>query len=144
MWPPISVEAMLRSSPALRDQPWVKYHVKDGGKGADGLGGQAHADHRQRRNRPGGDAAALGRPHNALGPAEIKFFDSNAPKETRVETLLLAAFSVGGWSAALKTATRSQWEGRRSLGLKRHLVLSTISYRFLARVRERLRDKIPS
>ena len=31
--PPISVKNMLRYSPELRDQPWVRYRVKDGEKG---------------------------------------------------------------------------------------------------------------
>jgi hypothetical protein len=34
-----------------------------------------------------------------------------------------------------------QWEGRRWLGLKRHLILTSISYLFLARVRKELRGK---
>src|SRR5262249_23619393 len=29
----ISVQNMLKHVPALRDQPWLKYHVKDGQKG---------------------------------------------------------------------------------------------------------------
>ena len=34
-----------------------------------------------------------------------------------------------------------QWEGRRWLGLKRHLILTSVSYLFLARVRKQLRKK---
>ena len=34
-----------------------------------------------------------------------------------------------------------QWEGRHYRGLKRHLILSCVSYLFLARVREELRGE---
>ena len=34
-----------------------------------------------------------------------------------------------------------QYEGRRYLGLKRHLILSAVSYLFLARVRQRWVEK---
>jgi hypothetical protein len=34
-----------------------------------------------------------------------------------------------------------QYEGRRYLGLKRHLILSSVSYLFLARVRQEEREK---
>ena len=34
-----------------------------------------------------------------------------------------------------------QWEGRRWLGLKRHLIITSVSHLFLARIREQLRGK---
>jgi SRSO17 transposase len=43
-----------------------------------------------------------------------------------------------------------QWEGRHWLGLKRHLILTSVSYLFLVRVREQVRgkksrpDRVPS
>ena len=82
---------------------------------------------------------------NVLDPTEIKFFLSNAPPETSVQTLLLVAFSRWHVERCFEDQKQEvgldQWEGRRWLGLKRHLILTSVSYLFLARVREQLRGK---
>ncbi len=82
---------------------------------------------------------------NVLDPDEIKFFVSNAPAETSVGTLLLVAFSRWRVERCFQDQKQEvgldQWEGSRWLGLKRHLILTSISYLFLARVRERLGKK---
>ena len=76
---------------------------------------------------------------------EVKFFFSNAPAETTVSQLLLVAFNR--WRVERCFQDQKQdigldaWEGRRYIGLKRHLILSSISYLFLARTRARLRGK---
>jgi len=80
-----------------------------------------------------------------MDPTEIKFFLGNAPEETSVQTLLLAAFSRWRVERCFEDQKQEvgldQWEGRRWLGLKRHLILTSVSYLFLARVREQLREK---
>jgi hypothetical protein len=91
---------------------------------------------------------------DALKPAELKFFVSNAPPETSVEVLLLVAFSRWTVERCFEDQKSEigldQYEGRRYLGLKRHLILSSVSYLFLARVREGLRgektgtDRLPA
>src|SRR4029077_8807028 len=72
--------------------------------------------------------------------SEVKFFVSNAPPETSVGTLLLAAFSRWRVERCFQDQKSEigldQYEGRRYLGLKRHLILSSVSYLFLARVRQ--------
>ena len=82
---------------------------------------------------------------NALDPTEIKFFLSDAPAETNVQTLLLAAFSRWRVERCFEDQKQEvgldQWEGRHWLGLKRHLILTSVSYLFLARVREKLRGE---
>ena len=82
---------------------------------------------------------------NALKPEEIKFFLSNAAEETSVQTLLLVAFSRWRVERCFEDQKQEvgldQWEGRRWLGLKRHLILTSVSYLFLARVRKRLRGE---
>jgi len=45
--PAVSVENMLKHSPELWDQEWVRHRVKDGQKGADGLGGETPTDYGQ-------------------------------------------------------------------------------------------------
>jgi SRSO17 transposase len=82
---------------------------------------------------------------NVLDPTEIKFFVSNAPPKTNVQTLLLVAFSRWRVERCFEDQKQEvgldQWEGRHWLGLKRHLILTAVSYLFLARERERLRKK---
>lgn len=91
--PAQSVEHLFEHHPALRDQSWDRYRVKDGEKGPmvwevkhtlfypkDAQGLPAKPYH-----------LLVGR--NVLKPNEIKFFAGNAPQKTKVETLLLVGFS---------------------------------------------------
>lgn len=145
--PAISVENMLKYSPALRDQPWVRYRVKDGEKGP------MVWEVKHTRITVKGDQGLPGaRLHlvvarNVLNPDEIKYFLSNAPEETSVQTLLLVAFSRWRVERCFEDQKQElgldQWEGRRWLGLKRHLIITSVSYLFLARVQKDLRGEKP-
>jgi SRSO17 transposase len=143
--PAISVEHMLRYSPALRDQPWVKYRVKDGEKGPQ-VWEVKHTllTMKDERGLPG-LRLHLVIARNVLDNSEIKYFVSNAPPETSVQTLLLVAFSRWRVERCFEDHKQEvgldQWEGRRWLGLQRHLILTCISYLFLARTKQPLREK---
>lgn len=143
--PAISVKNMLKYSPALRDQPWVRYHVKDGEKGP--LVWEVKHTQITIKDEDGlpGLRLHLIVARNALDPSEVKFFVSNAPDETPVQTLLLVAFSRWRVERCFQDQKQEvgldQWEGRRWLGLQRHLILTAISYLFLARTQERLRGE---
>src|SRR5262249_10254324 len=67
-------------------------------------------------------------------------FVSNAPAETSVGVLLLVAFSRWRVERCFEDQKGEigldQYEGRRYQGLRRHLVLSMVSYLFLSRVRQ--------
>ncbi len=136
--PPRRVDAMLDRD-GLRNQPWVKWRVKDGQKGprvwevkhlrfapvgADGLPG---------------DPLHLVVARDVLNPGDLKFFVSNAPGGTPVDTLLLVAFSRWRVERCFEDQKGEigldQHEGRRYRGLKRHLILSCVSYLFLTRMR---------
>jgi SRSO17 transposase len=138
--PPIRRVDELLNDKQLIDQPWKRFHVKDGEKGpvvweckhcmitikdAQGLPGQR---------------LHLLVARNVLEPEELKFFVSNGPVETRLETLLLVAFSRWRVERCFEDHKSEigldQYEGRRYLGLKRHLIISAVSYLFLARVRQ--------
>jgi SRSO17 transposase len=150
----VSVENMLKYSPELRDEPWVRYRVKDGEKGPM-VWEVKHAmiTIKDEKDLPG-MRLHLVVARNVLKPQEIKFFVSNAPPEVTVPTLLLVAFSRWRVERCFEDQKQEvgldQWEGRRWLGLKRHLILTSVSYLFLARVRKRLRgeksglDRVPS
>lgn len=142
---PSSVRDLLDYSPSLRDQAWMRYHVKDGEKGP------IVWEAKQTRVTMKDDAGLPGmRLHlivarNALDHDEVKFFVSNAPADTCVETMLLVAFSRWRVERCFQDQKQEigldQWEGRHYRGLMRHLILSCVSYLFLARVRERLRGE---
>jgi SRSO17 transposase len=138
--PPTRRVDELLNDKQLVDQPWKRFHVKDGEKGpvvweckhcmitikdAQGLPGQR---------------LHLVVARNVLEPEELKFFVSNGPVETRLETLLLVAFSRWRVERCFEDHKSEigldQYEGRRYLGLKRHLIISAVSYLFLARVRQ--------
>lgn len=139
--PAQSVEAMLNRR-VLREQPWQRWRVKDGEKGpmvwevkhalfypkdADGMPGQR---------------LHLMVARNLLKPEEIKFFVSNAPPETSPAKLLVVAFSRWRVERCFQDQKGEvgldHYEGRRYVGLKRHLVLSAVSYLFLAQTRQEL------
>ena len=77
---------------------------------------------------------------NALDPAEVKFFVSNASAGASVQSMLLVAFSRWRVERCFEDQKSEigldQYEGRRYQGLKRHLILSCISYLFLSRMRQ--------
>jgi SRSO17 transposase len=143
--PAISVRDMLKYSPQLRDQPWVRYRVKDGEKGP--LVWDVKQTMITMKNDDGlpGQRSHLIVARNVLDHDEIKFFVSNAPADTSVQTLLLVAFSRWRVERCFEDQKGEvgldKWEGRKYIGLKRHLILTSISYLFLARVREKLRGE---
>jgi len=143
--PAISVESMLKYSPELRDQAWVRYRVKDGEKGPMVWEVKHTMITIKGENGLPGMRVHLLVARNVVKPKEIKFFLSNAAEETSVQTLLLVAFSRWRVERCFEDQKQEvgldQWEGRRWLGLKRHLILTSVSYLFLARVRKRLRGE---
>jgi hypothetical protein len=79
---------------------------------------------------------------NVLAPTAVKYFISNAPPEAAVATLLLVAFSRWHVERCFEDEKGEigldHYEGRKYLGLKRHLILSAVSHLFLAQVRQDL------
>jgi SRSO17 transposase len=138
------VDALL-DHPRLRDQSWQRFLVKDTQKGP--MVWECKHTMLTVKNSDGlpGEALHLLVARNVLNPDERKFFTSNAPPGTRVETLLLVAFSRWRVERCFEDQKSElgldQYEGRRYLGLKRHLILSSVSYLFLSRVRQEWGEK---
>jgi SRSO17 transposase len=131
------VEDLLNDR-SLRDQPWQRWRVKDGDKGP--LVWECKHTFVTLKDDNGlpGTRLHLIIARNVLDPEEIKFFVSNAPPPTGIGTLLLVAFSRWRVERCFEDHKSEigldQYEGRRYLGLKRHLILSAVSYLFLAEV----------
>jgi SRSO17 transposase len=140
------VDAMLDQE-GLRDQPWLRWRVKDGQKGP------MVWEVKHLRFTPVGEEGLPGKPlhlivaRDVLDPDEVKFFVSNAPAETPVGVLLLVAFSRWRVERCFEDQKGEigldQYEGRRYRGLKRHLVLSMVSYLFLSRMRQEFGGEKP-
>jgi SRSO17 transposase len=132
--------AELMDAPEVRDQPWQRWRVKDGEKGPVVWECKHVLFFPKDENGLPGAAQHLIIARNVLDPSAIKFFISNAPANTSVGTLLKVAFSRWRIERCFEDQKSDigldQYEGRRYLGLKRHLILSSVSYLFLARVRE--------
>ena len=144
---PCGVKDLVERWPGLCDQDWTRYYVKDGEKGP--LVWDVKQTRITMKNDDGlpGIELHLIVARNALDHDEVKFFVSNAPHETSVQTLLLVAFSRWRVERCFRDQKQEigldQWEGRYYVGLKRHLILSCVSSLFLARCRKRLRGGKP-
>jgi len=83
---------------------------------------------------------------NALDK-EMKYFLSNAPVDTPIETLLHVAFSRPAIEKLFEESKgeigMDHFEVRSYLAVKRHLILSLVSMLFLAEQTQRLRKKKP-
>ena len=133
------VDAMLDQD-GLRNQPWQKWRVKDGHKGP------MVWEVKRLRFSPVDAGGLPGEPlhlivaRDVLNPEDLKFFVGHAPAGTPVQTMLLVAFSRWRVERCFEDQKSEigldQYEGRRYTGLKRHLILSGVSYLFLARMRQ--------
>ncbi len=151
--PAQSVAKMLNQR-VFREQPWQRWRVKDGEKGPMIWEVKQALFYPKDENGLPGKAMQLIITRNVLNPDEIKFFVSNAAPETSIQTLLLVAFSRWRVERCFEDQKGEvgldHYEGRRYLGLKRHLTISAVSYLFLARTRHELAgektgaDRMPS
>lgn len=142
--PAQTVEHLAQSHPALAAQRRQTWRIKDTQKGPLVW----HVKHvliyiKDEHGLPEGPYHLLVCYHPFTG--EIKYFLSNAPPDTPVKKLLRVAF--GRWRIercfedGKGEVGLDHWEGRRWLGLKRHLILTSVSYLFLAQTCQRLRGK---
>ena len=143
--PSQNVEHLFWWHPALKDQDWQQWRIRDGQQGP-----MVWEVKHVRFYMQGPDGLPGGRWHlvvarNVLDRTEMKFFVSNAPATVPMGAILLAAFSRWRVERCFEDGKGEvgldHYEGRRYPGLKRHLILSSISYLFLARTNRRLRGK---
>jgi len=134
--PPVEVRNILTFSPLLRKQTWQTYRVKDGTKGP--MVWQAKHLIVWRGNEDGLPTQPyhLVIARNALDHSEIKYFLSNAPESTLVETLLRVAFTRWTIERAFEDSKTElgmdHFEVRRYCSIRRHLILTCVSHVFLS------------
>jgi len=143
--PRIEVRNVLTYSPRLRKVPWETYHVKDGSKGP--MVWRAKRimvylpDEHGLPTRPYHLLIA----RNVLKPEEVKYFISNAPEATPVQTLLAVAFSRWTIERAFEDSKMElgmdHFEVRKYLAIQRHLILTCLSHVFLSEFLARHREK---
>jgi SRSO17 transposase len=144
---PMTVAEMMRFHRTLREQAWKRYRVKDGEKGP------MVWEIKQTLIYPKDEEGLPARPYhlivarNVLDPTEIKYFVSNAPPGTSVQTMLLVAFSRWRVERCFEDEKSElgldHYEGRLYQGLKRHLIITAVSHLFLAKVHQDLRGGKP-
>jgi SRSO17 transposase len=126
----------------LRDQAWQRWRVKDGEKGPMVWDVKHVLFYPKDENGMPGAPLHLIVARDVLNPTEMKFFVSNATRDTPVQKMLLVGFSRWRVERCFEDQKGEvgldQYEGRRYQGLKRHLILSAVSYLFLARTRQKL------
>jgi SRSO17 transposase len=128
------------NDPKIQGQPWERWRVKDGENGP--IVWECKKVFLTVKDEQGlpGEKLHLLMARNVLHEGELKFFLSNAPEETSAGKLLLVALSRWRVERCFQDQKSEigldQYEGRRYLGLKRHLVLSMVSYLFLAQVQQ--------
>jgi len=144
--PACEVRDLLKYSPIVGREPWVAYHVRDGEKGP--LVWEVKRVPLWIKDEHG---LPVGPYHlviarNALDPTEVKFFLSNAPASTPTAVLLLVAF--GRWRIERMFEDSKgelgldHFEVRRYCSLCRHLLLTCVSYLFLAEFCQRQKKRL--
>jgi SRSO17 transposase len=145
--PPVEVRHVAAYSPIFRRQDWETYRVKDGHKGPM-VWRVKHlriwfADEHGLPTGPFHLIVA----YNVLDPDTIKYFISNAPEDTPVETLLLVAFSRWKIERMFEDGKgelgMDHFEVRQFRSIHRHLILSCVSYLFLAEFHQAHRGEKP-
>ena len=145
--PFLAVRDMLTEEPALRDQAWEAWRVKDGEKGPmvwevkhvwfypRGTDGLPQA------------GAHLLVARNVLEPEKVKFFVGHASRETSVGVLLKVAFSRWRVERCFEDEKTElgfdHFEGRSYLGLMRHQIITAVTHLFLARMQQAWRGEKP-
>ena len=145
--PPAEVRHIASYSPRFRRENWQDYHVKDGHKGP--MVWRAKRITVWLRDEDG----LPGAPHhllvacNVLEAEKVKYFISNAPQDTPVETLLLVAFSRWKIERMFEDGKgelgMDHFEVRRFQSIQRHLIVSCVSYLFLAEFHQAHRGEKP-
>ena len=135
----IEIKNLLKYSPVLRDQPWVKFYIKESDKGPViwEIKGCEIFIRKEKDGAPWDKPLRLIVARNVMNEKEeeIKYFVSNASKDVPLDDLLLTAFSRWRVERSFQDTKQKigldHYEGRTYQGLIRHLLLCSLAYYFL-------------
>ena len=143
--PAHSVEYHLNWTPALKDQSWIRWRVKDTHKGP------LVWETKHVLLVPKDEQGLPGKPlhlivaRNVRDTSELKFFVSNAPPQTAVKELLHVGFSRWRVERCFEDQKTElgfdHFEGRSYVGLKRHQAITAVSHLFLSEMHQELRGE---
>lgn len=138
------VEELCRHAKPMHNQEWIPFHIKDTEKGPVVWKVKAAPFWLQRGDQVLGPYWLIWA-YDPLHPEEEKFFLSNAPQSTRLETVLHVAFARWPIERCLQDKKSelglSHFEVRKYQALLRHLLITLVSHLFLARQTQRLRGE---
>ena len=134
-----SVEQLRLHSPMLRKIPWEKFYIKDTTKGPVVWEAKAARFYLKRDGLPSrGHWLIIAR--NVENPNDVKYFVSNAPAGVPLEVLLHVGFSRWHVERCFEDEKSelglSHFEVRNYTSLRRHLIITAVSYLFLAKVHQ--------
>lgn len=142
---PRSVENVFWFSEAMKNQSWKRYQIKESKKGPIVWEAKRILVTLKGSDDLPGMRLWLIVARNCLDPTELKFFVSNGDESETLSTQLLVGFSR--WRVERCFEDQKQeigldcFEGRTYVGLKRHLILSSVSYLFLSLLKHNLGGK---
>lgn len=147
--PTISTVADLTTySPAFASQDWQQFRIKDGTQGPIVWEVKTAPIYLKGENDLPTEAHWLIVARNSLKHEEIKYFVSNAPRETALTAILHVAFSRWRIERCFEDDKTElgmdHFEVRTYAAMMRHLALTTASYLFVARLHQGLKKKSPS
>jgi SRSO17 transposase len=150
----LSLRDHLESSPAFSAQPWQTYHVKDTDKGPMVWEAKRATILLKDEDDLPGMKLELLAARDVLNREKVKYFVSHATAEMLTAPLLLVGLTRWHVERCFEDSKTElgfdHWEGQSYLGLKRHQIISAVSYLRLAEVRRELRgektgtDRVPS
>jgi SRSO17 transposase len=138
-----SVEYHLNWTPDLGDQAWTRWRIKDTHKGP--MVWETKHVLLTPKDEKGLPAEPLHLivARNVRDILAVKYFVSNAPRETPVKELLHVAFSRWRVERCFEDQKTElgfdHFEGRSYLGLKRHQAITAVSHLFLSETQQELR-----
>lgn len=131
------LDGLLRWHPQLRDQPWTPYRFDDREQGPSVWEAKHVTFFPTDEHGLPGDPLHLVVARHVLRQGEVKYFLSNAPADTPTETLLWVALTRHRVERCFQDQKSElgldHYEGRKYVGLMRHLSLTLVSYLFLMR-----------
>lgn len=137
-----SARNLLRYSPALRDQPWRRFRVKDASKGPM-VWEVKESPFYFKHEKAVTFEHRLVICRSVIDPEEVKYVVSNAPPGTPVGNILAEVFNRWrvemGFREEKSELGLSHFEVRNYTSLARHLIVTSATHLFLAKVREEWR-----